>query len=559
MSTTTTVQAAPGAFSSAVGSPAVQRTAELCLLSLLAIWARSFWLTADVHMDELYHLLAGQGWLATGEPRIADGLYQRSWLFTWLVAWTMKLFGAELATVRLPSVLFGTALVLLVFTWLRKVAGPVAAWTGGLLLALTPLAVEVSQLTRFYALHALVFWLAAAALYRLVQGEDDGPRKTALGIAIVLLLALGWHLQLLTALGGLGLGLWLTWILAPPALRWVRCGGPRHFLVAGGTVAAAALAVLLAFHLGLPQEAWAKLRYAPGWATSLKNQVHFYHIWLLNAYPLLWPATGFLTIAALAFRPRAAGLCLAVFGTTLVLASVAGHKADRYIYFALPFLVALWGIGLQSVASALAAGLGRQADAAAPCSLGFLPRALARSILLTGAVLFAVVASGGPAQLLFHFAKGKAPIDPGRLSAEWQALPAAVEPWLQDAEAVLTSNELAALWWLGRAEYLVHASRLSELTPGALEGFDPRTGLPVIATEASIAGAIACHRSGLIVLDWREHGPAGVSDALRARIAALATAVPTPGFDDLQVYRWQHEGAVPACGAGLPVRAGGAP
>ena len=557
MSTTTAARSAPDALPDALGSPAVQRTAGFCLLTLLAIWARSFWLGADLHMDELYHLLAGQGWLATGEPRIADGVYERSWLFTGLVAQSMKVLGTEPAAVRLPSVLFGTALVLLVFTWLRRIAGPIAAWTGGLLLALSPLAVEVSQLTRFYALHALVFWLAAVALYRLVEGSDGRRARIGLGVATPLLLTLAWHLQLLTAIGSLGLGLWLAWMMTPRAIRWTRRGGSARYLVAGGLLLSAGLVGLVAIHAGLPQEAWAKLRYAPGWATSLQNQVHFYHIWLLTQFPLLWPATGFLAIAALAFRPRAAGFCIAVFGTTLVLESVAGHKAERYIYFVLPFLMALWGIGLQSIAGALASAIGREADAAAAGSLAFLPRGLARMSLLTGAVLFTFVASGGPAQLLFHLAKGKTPIDSGRLSAEWQALPAVAHPWLEGAEVVLASNELAALWWLGRTDYLVHGSRLSELAPGALEGIDPRTGLPVIATPESVADIIACYRSGLIVLDWRDHGPAGVSDAIRARIATLTALVPMPEFHDLLVHRWQHEGPVRPCAAGLPKRAGG--
>ena len=49
------------------------------------------------HPDELYHILAAQGMVVTGEPRIAEGLYTRTWLFTWLVARCFSLFGESLA------------------------------------------------------------------------------------------------------------------------------------------------------------------------------------------------------------------------------------------------------------------------------------------------------------------------------------------------------------------------------------------------------------------------------------------------------------------------------
>ena len=36
--------------------------------------------------DEIHHILAAQGLIATGEPRIAEGLYTRGYVYTWMVA-----------------------------------------------------------------------------------------------------------------------------------------------------------------------------------------------------------------------------------------------------------------------------------------------------------------------------------------------------------------------------------------------------------------------------------------------------------------------------------------
>lgn len=550
-----TVDPAPPLGRNLTSGSSLVRLAEVGLLVLLATWLRTFWLSAEPHMDELYHLLASQGWLAAGEPRIAHGLYERGWVFTQLVALTLSFLGQSLEVARLPSVIFGTALVALVFLWLRTTTGAVAAWLAGLLLALAPVAVEMSQIARFYALHALVFWLGVMAVWRLVEGGDRTSVRVGLGLFAGVTLLLAKHLHELTVVGVLGIGLWLALVLGPTAWRWTQAGGRSRYALALGALGLGALALLLLAQSGLVQKMWQELRYAPAWAASLQNQAHFYHIYLLGQFPLFWPATAFLAIAALAFRPRAAGLCATIFAVTFLVASLAGLKAPRYIYFTLPFLFALWGIGAQSIAARLKTALVAQADAAAGLSHGLAPRGLARNALLAGAILFTLIASGGPAQLLFHVGKGKAPEDAGRLTAEWPGLEPALRPWLDDAEVVLTSNELAALWWLGRADYLVHASRLSELTPGALEGNDPRTGLPVIATPLTVREVIACHRSGLVILDERERGPAGVPDPVRAELTASTTPVPA-GLGQLALYRWRHEGPIAACASAVAQKRG---
>jgi hypothetical protein len=57
------------------------------------------------HPDELYQILAAQGLAATGEPRIAEGLYTRAYAQTWLIAQSIRLLGDSLPAARLSSVL----------------------------------------------------------------------------------------------------------------------------------------------------------------------------------------------------------------------------------------------------------------------------------------------------------------------------------------------------------------------------------------------------------------------------------------------------------------------
>ena len=115
------------------------------------------------HPDEYYHILAAQGLLATGEPRIAEGIYTRVYLHTWLVAQSFALFGESLAASRVPSLLATAALVVVMFVWLRREAGNLAAWIGAGLFAISPFAVDVAQFCRFYALQALAMFVTAMA------------------------------------------------------------------------------------------------------------------------------------------------------------------------------------------------------------------------------------------------------------------------------------------------------------------------------------------------------------------------------------------------------------
>ena len=100
----------------------------------------------------------------------------RTALFTIFLAQWLGLFGENLVVARLPSLIAGVALVVLVFLWTRTVAGNLAAVLAALLLALDPENVQISQFARFYALHALLFWLGAVGTYRLVTSPPAGSR-----------------------------------------------------------------------------------------------------------------------------------------------------------------------------------------------------------------------------------------------------------------------------------------------------------------------------------------------------------------------------------------------
>src|SRR5690349_11806532 len=99
--------AAPDRLLGAVGWPAA-----LFLLALLIAAVR---IGHQPEFDELYHVLAARGWLETGRFAIAEGEYNRTSLFTLLIAGLFRLFGESIVVARVPSVLAYAVLVAMFF------------------------------------------------------------------------------------------------------------------------------------------------------------------------------------------------------------------------------------------------------------------------------------------------------------------------------------------------------------------------------------------------------------------------------------------------------------
>lgn len=157
----------------------------LAVLALLlgSLLIRLVGLGSPPEFDEMYTVLAAHGWSIDGEPRIAEGLYDRARLFTMIVAWFFNGLGESIVVARLPSVIAGSLLVVAVFLWTRAVAGNLAAWIAALFVALAPISIQVSQFARFYALQGLVFWLSAIGVYAVCTRRFDYRTTILLVIA----------------------------------------------------------------------------------------------------------------------------------------------------------------------------------------------------------------------------------------------------------------------------------------------------------------------------------------------------------------------------------------
>jgi 4-amino-4-deoxy-L-arabinose transferase-like glycosyltransferase len=526
------------------------------LLFVLSVLIRFIDIDRTPHVDELYHIMAAKGWLAHGEPRIADGLYTRAELFTMLVAGSLAAFGDNLVAARLPSVVAGSLLVVAVFLWTRSVAGTAAAWIAALFVCFSTLSFQLFLWARFYALHALVFWLGAIGTYALVE-QQTSPRAKfgiALGVGLAFLLAL--HLQILTLLGLAAVATWLG--LAIVLRWWSGVGWGWRILAALGVLLL--FAIIAASAWDLLDGLWQRYRWAPPHSAEHRNEIWFYHLLLLERYQAIWPFFPFIALIALAERPKPALFCFTIFTVVFILESFGGMKDQRYLLFIMPFFFTLCGMTFASIIGRLWSFINGAGDRAAAALLPGGSRRPVKWLVLGASLLFLIGANGFTAKTALMFAGVRLSAGDGGISVNsttggeaWSAASGPLKPWLEQASIILTMGEEFTLYYVGDYDILIDQNRAVELGNGEF-AVDPRNGRLVVSEVASVEQVLNCYPDGAIIVDteiWRE--PNRVGDELADLIEQRTARIDLPTTPRIVLYRWEGtEAGVPEGCADLP-------
>ena len=511
----------------------------LAVLALLlgSLLIRLVGLGSPPEFDEMYTVLAAHGWLTDGEPRIAEGVYDRALAYTVLVARFFDWFGESVVVARLPSMIAGSLLVVAVFLWTRAVAGNVAAWIAAAFVALAPSSIQVSQLARFYVLQGLVFWLAAIGVYFVCTRRFEVRTTIPIAIACGLAFLLALHLQVLTAIGLVGLLLWVAVVVGVPPLLSLRAR-PALF---HGTIAVllllGAATLAAAFFSGALEALIHRYRYTPLHGAAVRNEIWFYHMSLIERYPSLWPLFPITALLAIATKPRVALFCLSVFVPGFVLLSFGGMKNLRYLSFLLPFLFVIWAIALAGLLAVLRDAVVSITDRALQATAPDLPRRPARWVLIAGCIAFLILSNGAPARtVLLPFG---ITLTPEGAPVDWAAARETLQPRVDAASIVLTNEELAVLYYLGRFDVTLSGSRLSELADDAEFSRDDRTGRPVISRPESVELIMACYPDGLLLTNtnkWRH--PAQLDNQVADLFERYAEPVEVPRGSRIVAYAW---------------------
>jgi hypothetical protein len=255
-------------------------------------------------------------------------------------------------------------------------------------------------------------------------------------------------------------------------------------------------------------------------------------------------------------RPRAASFALTVFALAFLLNSIAAAKSLRYLVYAQPFLFAVWGIGLAALWEPVRGFLARLRRSLGD-ALGELGRPYrpVSWVLVVGAALFLLLAN--PAWLRTTAILADITVPPEQPMADWPRVRPALEPWLARADVVVTTEELATLYFLGRYDIRFSRSKLDELDAAEQRefGIDHRTGRPVISTRESIERLFACYPTGVILgprNSW--NNPTLIDAELVQLIQSRLRPIPLPPGSHIFAYGWERpsgDAAAAAC-AELP-------
>lgn len=496
-------------------------------LIALALLLRVGLLSAPAEFDELYHLLAARGWLETGRPTILDGEYTRGGAYTQAVAELFRFTHSQsLATGRLVSVLPGVLLPVAVFLWLRRVVETPVAVLGGLFVVFWPIGIIESQLLRFYSWHVLLFVSGAIAVYLATIARTRAGLFWLVPAAV--LWACAMALQVTTAIGIVGV---LAWAFFVVFFRVIRT--PRGRLIGLGLVIALGVAVcLVAVSTGIAAKAWRLYRWTPLHAAEFRDYYGFYFSTTRHFYGHLWHATPILAALALWVRPRLTSFCLTVFLVAFLVHSFGGMKAIRYMSYAMPFLFAIWAIGLATVVAWGGAAIRRILPASGRWAGFAVAVVLGLAVVSTSTFV--------PRALMLSQGESLPERD------VWGAVPEAVGDWT-DAPFVATIMELHTLLHFGPYDLLISPSRLSELPPEEEFKIDFRTGRPVIGYYDGVAAMLNCRRDGLLLTteDWWFNDFLG--RAMEELLVEMDFDYEVRTSGPITAVRWYGDGGRPDC------------
>jgi len=452
--------------------------------------------------DELLHVLAARGIVETGIPSVADGFYTRALAYSQAVAWAFELRGDDLVSARLPALLAGLLLVAFVSGWTALRAGRAAGAATAIVLAISPITVQMSVFARFYTFHALAIAVAVIAGFEATARDRPAWGRLLLAGLSIAALAAAWQLQDITFIAAISLG-----VACAVALRMERTLPPlslRHARPLAALLAVILIAVVVTSCN--VSRYWSLFFGSAAWAEHHANEPQFYLIRGADQLPLLWPLAPLLAVAVLTRWKRLGGYAAAFFALSLVGQSVAGQKAMRYLFYAWPFLCVVLGCGI-SMAGAAGLQLVR--------NVGLSSQARATAAVVVLAALTIVMSQEG--QRTIKWLSGDLqPFDRGAYEADWTGAVKSLATDLGGHPVLVTSNSMKALYYIGDYDYEFNPSVVPETHSGQEFGTDYRTGRPVIGTVESLA-AVTLREDRVLVLIERKK----ISSSFFARTGAV--------------------------------------
>ncbi|MDF2766649.1 MAG: hypothetical protein K0S81_3644, partial [Rhodospirillales bacterium] len=217
-----------------------------------------------------------------------------------------------------------------------------------------------------------------------------------------------------------------------------------------------------------------------------------------------------------------------------------------------------WGIGLAALWSPLRRFLTSLPDRLDPVLP--LPERWSRPVavgLAAMALLFLLVAN--PASIRTATFLADVPVPGEQPNPDWPAAKPLLEPLTARVPVLVTTEELGALYYLGRFDVRFSPSKMHEFDGKHEFAADPRTGRAVISTPEALQLLFQCFEEGLLVIPSRQWNREHIlSESVRELILDSTQPVPLPQRTRILAYTWQRpkEAARPAECTAIPAMPG---
>lgn len=481
---------------------------DLVILAIIAAFVRLTGVGID-HLpvgDEMFHVLSAQSWVSNGTLSIADGTYGRAALFTKFIGTLFTFFGDSLVVARLPALIFGILWVLLLYVWVNRHAGRLAAWVAALLLCLAPHAIELSLYSRMYTIQGFAFLLGCMTAFSIVTHDYSGGKKLSLLSFAIVCFGLAIHMHEVTLVGLVALVIALSVDFSV-----------QHRQIFTNKKSLLWLMLLLLFLItiasALLYQYWEVFN--PYWQTFVTpafanrdSDIRFYHKLLIASYPALWLFMPLTVIMAIYFKPRFGLFCFSMFAVIFLMHSIAGRKAERYIFYGMPFLFAIWGVALAAIVPYLNRLL---TDISHSLQANYLTIGkvshfdlIFKSVFTFIVVVFMISGSGAFLRTI-NILQGESYYFGVKLS-NWEKAVPKLKPLIDNAPVVVTTNFPKTLYYFDRFDITFSPVVVVDVVHGKEWGLDRRTGRPVISTIESLQQLFDKYPHGIFVgerSEWR--------------------------------------------------------
>jgi hypothetical protein len=511
----------------------------------------------DFGVDETFHVYAAQRLIAGDPPLLPSGLpYDRSRPYTQTVAWAAQLLsGLDERTARVPSVVFGSLTILVVFLigrWYSTTVGLVAAFVT----AVAPMQVAHSRQVRMYALFQLLYLII---IYLLYQGFETAtvtrrrwvPRRLAawcrsqeirpglLVVAAPIIVLAGQTQDLLyPSLAG-PTAYVVCMALVSSYVSRITPGGEWKYRVAAALLVGGALLVF-ALDIGSVRAMYSYARnYAPTWAQAHTDNWRFYVYVLGTAYPTIFGTFLFSGVFALTRNLKATLYIMACFTVPFLLHSfLFAWKEDRYILHIMPLLFIVFGVGVSAFLSrfySLLTVWARHGDRANPQVVAGLLTAMALIFV------FGATKELREGVKLHNLNIG---VFAGVQHYNWQKAMEFIGERARPEDVIITARSLAARYYGPNLPtyYLNHQELDTILTeyPRDKEGrpLDIATGAPVILDVGMLEDVVRRHLSGWFVSERPQLGSVSIPTDLSRFIERHLSEQVVPDADDMAVFSW---------------------